>query len=211
MTRERPGPPAGLLLAAGGGSRFGGPKALAIFDGELLVERGIRLLEDGGCKPVLVVLGAAADKVRRRADLSGAHIITNPVWPSGIGSSLRCGLATLVERSCPAVVVALVDQPLVTAEAVNRLIAAWRTGALAAVAFYGGRPRNPVLLDASLWDDVAATAVGDVGARAWLRARPELVTPVACDDVASPADIDTPDDLVALLERDASPKPQGRL
>ncbi|MBC6462479.1 NTP transferase domain-containing protein, partial [Actinomadura sp. HBU206391] len=118
-------------------------------------------------------------------------------WRTGMGSSLRAGLAALPSR-CPAVVVALVDQPRVTSAAVRRLTAAHESGASVAVATYGGRPRNPVLIAREHFAEAAARAVGDVGARAFIRAHPELVTSVPCDDVASPADIDTPEDLDAL-------------
>ena len=90
---------------------------------------------------------------------------------------------------------ALADQPLVGAEAVGRLIAAYRAGAGVAVAAYGGKPRNPVLLAREHWPEVIAAATGDQGARAFLRARPELVTLVECGDTGRPDDIDTPADL----------------
>ncbi|HEX6469285.1 MAG TPA: nucleotidyltransferase family protein [Streptosporangiaceae bacterium] len=189
---------AGLLLAAGEGRRFGRPKALVEFDGERLVDRGVRTLRDGGCGPVIVVMGAAAIEV------IGAVVVPNPDWRSGMGSSLRAGLAAL-PPGCPAVVIALVDQPLVTADAVRRLVEAYRRGAGVAVATYGGRPRNPVLIAARHFAAVGESAVGDAGARAFLRAHPELVTSVACDDVAAPDDIDTPADLAALRTRRPSP------
>lgn len=97
-----------------------------------------------------------------------------------------------------AVVVALADQPLVGATAVKRLIAAYRGGAGVAVAAYDGKPRNPVLLAREHWPEVIATATGDQGARAFLRARPDLVTLVECGDTGSPADIDTPADLARV-------------
>jgi nicotine blue oxidoreductase len=186
----------GLLLAAGEGRRFGRPKALVEFGGERLVDSGVRMLREAGCGPVIVVTGAAA------VEVIGAVVVPNPDWRSGMGSSLRAGLAAL-PSGCPAVVVALVDQPRITAEAVRRLAAAYEAGAAVAVATYGGRPRNPVLLTRAYFDEVAAHALGDVGARAFLRARPELVTPVPCDDVAAPDDIDTPEDLAALSRPDA--------
>jgi nicotine blue oxidoreductase len=96
------------------------------------------------------------------------------------------------------VVVALVDQPFVTSEAVRRLIRAYRRGATVAVATYADQPRNPVLLARSTWPGVTALATGDVGARPYLRAHPELVTRVPCDDVGSPDDVDTPEDLATL-------------
>ena len=113
------------------------------------------------------------------------------------GSSLAAGLAT-VPDDCAAAVVALVDQPLVGPEAVARLIAAHAAGASVAVAAYGGQPRNPVLLAREHWREVAALAAGDSGARAFLRARPELVTLVECGDTGSPDDIDTSADLARI-------------
>ena len=184
---------AGLLLAAGEGRRFGRPKALVEFGGERLVDRGLRVLRSAGCSPVLVVTGAASIEV------IGGVVVPNTAWRSGMGSSLRAGLAAL-PPSCPAVVVALVDQPRVSAEAVRRLIGAYESGARIAVATYRGRPRNPVLIAAEHFEGVAAMAVGDTGARAFLRAHPDLVTEVPCDDVAAPDDIDTPADLAALTD-----------
>jgi CTP:molybdopterin cytidylyltransferase MocA len=97
-----------------------------------------------------------------------------------------------------AAVVALVDQPLVGPQAVRRLIAAHRDGAGVVVAAYRGVPRNPVLLAREHWAEVIERAVGDVGARPFLRAHPELVTLVECGDIGDPADADTPADLAAL-------------
>ncbi len=182
---------AGLLLAAGSGSRMGTPKALVRFEDRLLVERGIDLLREGGCGPLVVVLGAAADEVVAES------------WAEGMGASLRAGLTALRGGACTAgaAVVALVDQPLVGAGAVERLIAAWRDGAPAAVASYGGAPRNPVLLDRALWHRIAEDASGDVGARPFLRAHPELVLDVPADETGAPDDVDTPEDLATALAR----------
>ncbi|MGH8906630.1 MAG: nucleotidyltransferase family protein [Egibacteraceae bacterium] len=189
----------GVLLAAGEGRRFGGPKALAELGGELLVERGVRLLGEGGCVEVVVVLGAGADEVRRRAELGAARAVVNPDWPTGMGSSLAAGLRALGPET-GAAVVALVDQPLVGPAAVRRLARAWRDGAVAAVATYRGQPRNPVLLDRSLWPAVVRSATGDRGARDFLRTHADLVTPVACDDTGKPDDVDTVTDLLAIAK-----------
>src|ERR671915_252345 len=130
---------AGLLLAAGEGRRFGRPKALVEFDGERLVDRGVRTLREAGCGPIVVVMGAAAIEV------------------------------------------------------------------IGAVATYGGRPRNPVLIAAEHFAAVSESATGDAGARAFLRAHPELVTSVPCDGIAAPDDIDTPEDLTAIRARPTPP------
>jgi nicotine blue oxidoreductase len=179
---------AGILLAAGQGSRLGRPKALVEIDGQALVTRGIALLRDGGTEPVIVVTGAAP------LDLPGVIIVHNPDWRTGMGSSLRAGLATLPD-SADAVVIALVDQPLISPEAVRRLIAAFLAGAGVAVATYDGQPRNPVLIGRTHWADASAAAQGDGGARPFLRAHPGLVTRVECGDTGRPDDLDTSADL----------------
>ena len=199
---------AGVLLAAGEGSRFGQPKALVELNGQTLAERGVGLLRAGGADPILVVTGAVP------LELDGTLTVDNPLWRTGMGSSLRAALQALsgaargpdigpdigpeMGTDIGAVVVALADQPLVGAEAVARLIAAYRGGASVAVAAYDGQPRNPVLLAREHWPEVIATATGDQGARTFLRTRPELVTLVECGDTGRPDDIDTPADLARI-------------
>ena len=191
---------AGVLLAAGEGSRFGQPKALVELNGQTLAERGVGLLRAGGADPILVVTGAVP------LELDRTLTVDNPQWRTGMGSSLRAALQALSEAGrgpemgtdIGAVVVALADQPLVGAEAVARLIAAYRGGASVAVAAYDGQPRNPVLLAREHWPEVIATATGDQGARTFLRTRPELVTLVECADTGRPDDIDTPADLARI-------------
>lgn len=185
---------AGVLLAAGEGSRFGRPKALVELGGQTLAERGVELLRAGGADPILVVTGAAPVQV------SGAQTVYNQEWRTGMGSSLRVALAALASTDAGAVVIALADQPLVGPQAVARLIAAYRNGASVAVATYDGQPRNPVLLAREHWPEVAALATGEAGARAFLRARAGLVTQVDCGDTGRPDDIDTPADLARIAK-----------
>ena len=183
---------AGILLAAGEGSRLGRPKALVELGGQTLAERGVALLRAGGADPVLVVTGAAA------VEIDGARAVHNPDWRSGMGSSLAAGLRALDETGPGAAVIALADQPLVGAEAVRRLIAAYQAGASVAVAAYAGKPRNPVLIAREHWAAVTELAAGDTGARPFLRARPDLVALVECGDTGSPDDVDTPEDLARV-------------
>ncbi len=188
---------AGLLLAAGGGRRLGGrPKALLPYRGGLLVEHAVEVLRAGGCGPVHVVLGAQAERVRERAPgLAGCTVAVNERWESGMGSSLRVGLDSLTRAGgADAVLVLLVDQPGIGPEAVARVRAHGARDALAAAA-YGGRRGHPVLFGAERWAEVAASAAGDRGARAYLAAHEEAVTLVECGDVAEESDIDTPGDL----------------
>jgi len=180
---------AGILLAAGEGTRLGRPKALVELGGLTFAERGVALLRDGGADPVLVVTGAVP------VTLSGVLTVHNRDWTTGMGSSLATGLHALAETDVGAAIVALADQPLVGAEAVRRLIAAYVGGASVAVACYDGAQRNPVLIARDYWPNVLQLATGDTGARPFLRANPDLVTSVECGDTGSPDDVDTDADL----------------
>jgi molybdenum cofactor cytidylyltransferase len=141
---------------------------------------------------VVAVLGATADEAQRFA--TGAEVVVAEDWAQGQGCSLSAGLAALAGTDAESVVITLVDQPLLTPAAIARVIG--QAGdAAAAVATYDGRQGHPVLLRRSVWAEVAASAEGDVGARAWLRAHPDRVARVACDGLARPDDIDTTADL----------------
>lgn len=207
---------AGIVLAAGGGRRYGRPKALVELAGRLLVERAVAALAGGGCRPVLAVLGAAAAEVQATAALGDAVVVVNDRWAEGMGGSLRLGLDAAGRAGAAAAVVLLVDQPVIGAELVARLVDAWRTGAVAARAAFGGEGRTPVVLDRSLWPEVVAGAVGDVGARHVLAAHRDLVVLVDCDDVGAACDVDTPERLRAvearygaMLATDRPPRPPG--
>jgi nicotine blue oxidoreductase len=180
---------AGLVLAAGAGRRFGGPKAIAMLDGERLVDRATRLVRDGGCTPIVVVSGAVP------LEVAGARVVANTQWETGMGSSLRAGLTALRETDATAALVVLVDTPWVGVDAVRRLLAAHDRDAVIAVATYCGAPRHPVLLSRDVWGEAERVAVGDVGARALMNSRPDLVVNVACDDTGDPRDVDVVGDL----------------
>ncbi|MES4902881.1 MULTISPECIES: nucleotidyltransferase family protein [unclassified Streptomyces] len=190
---------AGVLLAAGGGRRLGGrPKALLVHRGRPLVEHAARALREGGCDRVHIVLGAAAETVRAKAELPGCTLVDNPDWAEGMGSSLRAGLASLTGTGAGAALVMLVDQPGIGAAAVARVAAAYDSPSCLVAAVYDGRRGHPVLFGAERWAQVAASAVGDRGARAYLKEHQSGITLVDCSDVARPDDIDTPEDLKRL-------------
>jgi nicotine blue oxidoreductase len=194
VTVSATGAVAGIVLAAGAGRRFGGPKALVRLGDQTLLERSARVLLAGGCTPVVAVLGCPLDGELPMID--NVQVSWNPDWSEGIGASLRHGLQTLgAWPEISAAVVILVDQPNLTPTAIRRVIDAHRGGALVTVATYAGRRGHPVLLDRSTWPGVQQCAAGEQGARAFMRANPDLVTEVACDDAGAPDDIDEPADL----------------
>ncbi|MFF2028881.1 nicotine blue oxidoreductase [Arthrobacter sp. NPDC058192] len=197
------GPPrtTAVLLAAGAGTRLGlGPKALLPFHGHTLVEVLADVLLAGGCREVVTVLGAEAERVRAATDLSRHRVIENPHWATGMGSSFRAGVAAADPEDH--VLIALVDQPGLTPATVERLIDAHRPGRVTAAAYRepDGQLRrgHPLLLDASLRAAAADAATGDAGARVFLQGRPDLVDLVDCSDLSGGEDLDTPDQLDLL-------------
>jgi CTP:molybdopterin cytidylyltransferase MocA len=181
------------VLAAGGGRRVGGPKALLRHDGSLLVERAVRLLREAGCDPVVVVLGAAADRVQATAALDEATVVVNKAWSTGVGSSLRAGLTAAERTTAYAVLVVPVDMPGLTARAVSRVMDLPHQRALVCGTF-AGRRGYPMMLGRAHWSGIATLARADVAARPYLLAHAGEITDIACDRVAQPDDVDTPED-----------------
>jgi len=183
--------PHGLVLAAGAGTRFGGPKALArTAEGEPWVARAVRILSEGGCGRVLVALGAEASDASALVP-ADAEIVLVADWRSGLAATLVAGLAAATERGASCLVVLPVDTPEAPPAAVRRVIESAGgvpRGALVQ-ATYAGEPGHPVLIGADHFAPLAATLSGDRGARAYLSAH--RATAVPCDDLWSGADVDT--------------------
>jgi nicotine blue oxidoreductase len=166
---------AAVVLAAGAATRFGGPKQ------RLLLPRVLERLRQSPVDEIVVVIGAYP------LDAPGARVVDCPDWERGPGASLRCGLAALGPETEAAVVV-LADGPNLAPEAVQRVLAAWRDGFGEVVAAaYGDERSHPVLIARSAWVDVP-----DEG----MRAMPAALVP--CDDVGTPGDVDTADDISRL-------------
>ncbi|HEY4096774.1 MAG TPA: nucleotidyltransferase family protein [Baekduia sp.] len=198
---------AGLVLAAGAGSRFGGPvaKVLAPFRGRPLVEWPLAALGAGGVARTFVVLGADADAIEAGADLGGAEVVRCSGWSEGLSASLRAGVAAAAAAGFTAAVVVLGDQPLLSGDAVARILAARSPGSLDAIrATYAGIPGHPTLLESSTFPAIA-TLRGDAGARELLRAPSTRVRLVACDGLGRPDDADTPEALERLASLPLSP------
>jgi molybdenum cofactor cytidylyltransferase len=176
-------PTAGLILAAGEGRRFGGPKQLAELDGRPLIEHALAAL--AGLERVVVVLGARADEIRAGADLGTAEVVVCPDWATGMSASVRRGLAALA--GAEEVVITLADQPFITQAVVARVRS---SPGPAARAVYDGAPGHPVAIRRPLLER-AGELRGDAGFRDLLAGAAE----VECADLASPRDIDTRDDL----------------
>lgn len=186
----------GLVLAAGAGRRFGSAKQLSTLAGRPLLEHALEAMGRSSVARFAVVLGASADEVLAGVNLRGGEPVLCDDWHEGQAASLRAGVESL--RGADAVVITLGDQPLISAEAIDRVTSARSPEADGARATYGGRPGHPVLLERLLLERVQGLR-GDVGARDLL-ADANLAA-VPCDDVAEPTDVDTPSRLAEIERR----------
>jgi len=181
---------AGLILAAGDGSRFGGErsKLLAELDGRPLLEYAVAAqCAVPELEQVVVVLGDSADEILSRVELLRAEPVICADWAAGQSASLRCGVRALTGAS--KVIVTLGDAPSIT----PALIARFLDQCPGARAVYDGRPGHPVVLGP---EQLAASArvSGDRGMRDMLGDGPMI----ECSDLCSGRDVDTPDDLEAI-------------
>lgn len=187
---------AAVILAAGGGSRFGGPdhKLRAPLAGMAVIEWSVGAAGEGGFDEVVVVVGADdfADLLDDRVS-----VLHNDDWSSGQASSLQLAVDHARARGHDAIVVGVGDQPFVGA-ACWSAVAAERSTPIAAARYDAGL-RPPVRLDHSIWELLPRE--GDEGARQLMRAKPDLVTGVRCH--SDPIDVDTTDDLAVAAQRAA--------
>jgi molybdenum cofactor cytidylyltransferase len=182
---------AGLILAAGGGVRFGSePKLLAELDGRPLVAHAIAAqCAVPELERVVVVLGAHASALLGAVEFGRAEAVVCDAWEDGQASSLRHGLSALA--GADKVLVTLGDEPLISSGVIARMVAE-PPGARAT---YGGRPGHPVVLGP---DQIAAIErlTGDQGARGVLSGG----RLIECGKLCSGTDVDTPADLEAIRD-----------
>jgi CTP:molybdopterin cytidylyltransferase MocA len=187
----------GVVLAAGGASRFGSPKQLAELDGRPLLQHAVdAMLAVAAVDEVVVVLGAEARRVAEAVDFGVARTVVAEDWADGMAASLRRGVAAV--GACDWVVVTLGDQPRVTPQVIAAAIERARAapaGTAALRATYDGVPGHPVVLGRAMLP-LLATLSGDAGARDLLGGADVMTFEAGrlCD----PADVDTPEELEAL-------------
>jgi molybdenum cofactor cytidylyltransferase len=187
----------GVVLAAGGASRFGSPKQLAELDGVPLLQHAVdAMLAVPAVDPVVVVLGAEAAGVRDAVDFGEARPVECEEWQEGMAASLRCGVQAVGD--CDWVLVTLGDQPRVTAQVIAAVMdhaESAPAGTTAVRATYDGVGGHPVALGRAILPGVAQLR-GDVGARELLGHA--TVRTFEAAHLCDPGDVDTPQDLEAL-------------
>lgn len=184
-----------VIMAAGASRRLGRPKQLLDHDGQPMLAHAASIALSTGIRPVIVVLGADADDIRRCVAREGLTTVVNKDWREGMASSLRAGLQQLLETNprVEAVILMVCDQPYVSSGIIRELLQRHeQTGLPAAACTYAGRMGTPALFHRSLFGELFRLE-GDTGARKWLSEHPESVAtlPFGRGDL----DIDTPEDL----------------
>jgi molybdenum cofactor cytidylyltransferase len=185
---------AGVVLAAGGSSRFGSPKQLAKLRGRPLLDHVLDAVRAvPAVDPILVVLGANEERIRAAIELDDVEVVISPSWDEGISASLRAGVAAAAEAD--AVVIMLGDQPLITPQVIAAVIARVDAPRPAARATFGGSPGHPVLIKRSLFAELEHLR-GDAGAKELLETHGFAT--IECGHLASGCDVDTPADLNSI-------------
>lgn len=184
-----------IVLAAGAGSRFGGGKMLASWEGRPLVRAATGIALSAPVDTVTVVVGADADRIAAalsEIDDPRLSVVHAADWRTGLSASLRAGIAALPVDARGALVF-LGDMPRVPPTSAAALLAALDAGAPAATVSVEGKPAHPVALCARLFDRVAALT-GDRGARALL-AGIDGVVDLPGEDAGGTFDVDGAADL----------------
>ena len=176
-----PSPYAGIVLAAGEGQRFGGPKAPFVVHGERLVDRSVRILHEAGIDSVIVVLGAWV------GDVPDCETVVNPHYRDGLGSSLRTGILH-AQTNFPhlaGVIITLVDLPELTPLTVREVL---QSDTSIAQARCEGQPGHPVKIGAEHFPALLDSLQGDRGAQLFLTQH--HVAYIDVQDRGSIADLD---------------------
>lgn len=185
---------AGIILAAGGASRFGGAKQLAVFQGKAFVVGIVEKALESGLDPVLVITGAYHSEVEIILHEYPIAVHFNANWHSGISTSIRLGLANLPEDVDGAVIL-MSDQPRLPTALIRELIQQFDDGFDFSVPQSDGELRNPVLIHRRAFTRVMELQ-GDAGARTLFASA--RVKPVKWDDEHVFNDIDLRTDLDEL-------------
>jgi Uncharacterized MobA-related protein len=188
---------AAIILAAGASTRLGQPKQLLLHEGQPLIARAARAALDAGATPVVVVLGAHAEKIRPALAGLPVSIVENTAWSEGMGASIRTGIAALHDTlpALEAVLLALCDQPHFSAASIRQLTNALHGPATIAATRHGNAGGVPALF-ARVYFPALTLSRGEKGARDLIAAQASATALVDLPELAF--DIDTPADLRRL-------------
>jgi molybdenum cofactor cytidylyltransferase len=187
-----------IILAAGSSSRLGRPKQMLPYHGKSLLEHAVDVANDADTGPVIVVLGSDASSLEKLIDEKKIHIVNNQEWQEGMGSSVRCGVQTLLHMApeIESAIIMVCDQPFVSAVLLKELVAAHEvSGKPIVTSQYKNAVGPPAFFHRSVFPDLLALK-GDAGARKVIEKRKEEMATVPFTE--GEIDIDTEADYAAL-------------
>lgn len=189
---------AGIVLAAGRSSRMEAHKLLLPLGGKPLVEYSVNAALKSRAEPVIVVVGYAAEWVRAALPPGPYRVVENPRYREGMASSMRAGIEAVPAAATGAIIL-LADQPLITAEHVDRMLAAAEAAPESIVAAsFGGRRGNPVYFPRALFGELMAVA-GDEGGRSVIARHQERLRLVELEPAEAEMDVDRPGEYESLM------------
>jgi molybdenum cofactor cytidylyltransferase len=195
-----------IVLAAGGSSRMsaggGAPKQLLLYAGKTLLRHAVDAVLEAGCRPVVVVIGASADRVQAELGSLPVTVAPNADWDRGIGTSIRAGVGALraLEPEIGAALIALCDQPVGLSDAVRAIVSTFRqSGALIVASEYEGTVGPPALFRRDLFDELLHLADAE-GAKRIIQSHRADAIAIPCPESA--VDVDTPEDYRSLQSRE---------
>ena len=189
-----------VILAAGESRRMGRPKQLLPINGQPLL---LRVVEEALSSPVshvMVVLGSNHESHRELLETYPVHLINNPDWKKGIGTSIRRGVEEMMTRvkGLDAILVMVGDQPAIRFEYLSHMINTYQqTSSLAIASGYANTYGVPVLFDKSLFDELL-NLNDDQGAKTIISSRRNEILVLDCPE--GELDLDTPDDVVRFQQ-----------
>jgi molybdenum cofactor cytidylyltransferase len=186
---------AAVILAAGASTRLGQAKQLVSINGEALLLRTVRVAREAGCGPIVVVTGFDAERMRAVLEDAAVMVVNNEDWRSGMGSSLRCGVAALdgLDPRPSDALLLVCDQIALSADVLRELRRVHARGERPITASrYAGRAGVPAIFAAQYFPELLQVE-RDRGARGVLERHADDVALIEFGDGVM--DLDTPEQL----------------
>jgi molybdenum cofactor cytidylyltransferase len=186
-----------VLLAAGNSTRMGAPKQLLDFGGKPLLRHAAEVALSAGCDPVIVVLGARGQELRQALAGTPVEVVLNQRWADGMGTSIQAGVRALEHREVSGAILALADQPFITADFLRGLAEkSVETGRPIVASLYSGTAGVPVFFAREAFP-MLMKLEPEQGCKGVILGHPADSLLVDCPEAA--IDIDTPEDYATAL------------
>lgn len=197
-----------IILSAGQARRMGTQKVLLPFGGKTVIEHIVCAIEKGGVEEIMVVTGYEGDRVASALQNTGAQIVFNKEYLTGMLSSVRCGIIAAEDES-DAFLIVLGDQPSIRSDIVAKLINEFRIckeklGVILVPTFDGCRG-HPIIVSRHFRDEIL-DGFDDVGLRGLLAGFSHLVREIPVDQPEILRDMDDREDYANELDALAKAK-----